>query len=260
MTTGRILSTAEVQARLRALEARENVRVLYACESGSRCWGFASPDSDYDVRFIFVRRLRDYLRVEPMRDTIEEPVDELWDVNGWDLRKALQLLRKSNSALLEWLRSPVCYLERPGFLPEMRRLASGSMRPGQIFRSYQGMARGNVRDYLSGEQVRLKKYLYMLRPLMACDFLVRTRGQRLPPVVFSELAAGLPLEADVRGELGALLQAKEQGLEKETGPHRRALDAYIARMLAMPCPFEEDPAPVRPDAMDDFFFRVACAA
>ena len=253
------LSPEEIRRRLRALEARERVRVLYACESGSRCWGFASADSDYDVRFVFVRPLKDYLRLEPPRDTIEEPVDALWDVSGWDLRKALQLLRKTNAALLEWLHSPVCYLGEPGFLGEMRLLASGAMRPASLFRSYQGMARGNIREYLSGERVRLKKYLYMLRPLMACDFLARTGGARMPPVVFAELAASLPLEGDARAELDCLLKAKEQGLEKETGPHCKALDAYIRRMAEAPCPFAEGGSPAPAEAMDDFFFRMASA-
>jgi len=115
----RILSEHPVSDEVRAtilqclqdIEARHRVTVLFACESGSRGWGFASPDSDYDVRFIYVNRLDWYLTVEPGRDVIEQPISGDLDVNGWDLRKTLQLLRQSNPTLLEWLRSPIVYLE-----------------------------------------------------------------------------------------------------------------------------------------------------
>lgn len=100
-----------VLVELEAIEQRHDVRVLFACESGSRGWGFASPDSDYDVRFLYVHKPEWYLRVEPQRDVIERPIDDVLDVSGWELRKALQLMRRSNPTLFEWLDSPVIYRE-----------------------------------------------------------------------------------------------------------------------------------------------------
>jgi uncharacterized protein len=100
---------SDILDRLLAIEAEHGVRALYACESGSRGWGFASPDSDYDVRFIYVHPLPWYLRVSAQRDVIEVPISDELDINGWELRKALSLLKKGNATLIEWLDSPVVY-------------------------------------------------------------------------------------------------------------------------------------------------------
>jgi len=142
--------------KLRAVEAEHDVRVLYACESGSRGWGFASPDSDYDVRFIFVRPARDYLRVTPVRDVIEETPGPVFDVNGWDVRKALQLLAKGNATLVEWPSSPVVYRQDDGFVQRVRQAAADVYQPVRSFHHYYAMGRGNHREYLQGEQVRAK--------------------------------------------------------------------------------------------------------
>src|SRR6056297_3590984 len=101
----------EIQSRLEALEQQENIHIALAVESGSRAWGFASSDSDYDVRFVYLRPTNWYLSIdlERRRDVIEQPIIDEYDVGGWDLRKALQLLRKCNPPLLEWLNSPIVY-------------------------------------------------------------------------------------------------------------------------------------------------------
>jgi len=111
---------AEIDARLTDIEARFGVRVLYACESGSRGWGFASPDSDYDVRFIYVHSLSWYLKVSAQRDVIEVPISDELDINGWELRKSLGLLKKGNATLIEWLDSPVVYRADADFLRAIR--------------------------------------------------------------------------------------------------------------------------------------------
>jgi predicted nucleotidyltransferase len=87
----------------------EDVVVLLAVESGSRAWGFSSKDSDYDARFIYLRRPEAYLSIRAPRDVIERRIVDEVDVNGWDLRKALGLLMKSNPPLLEWLQCPIIY-------------------------------------------------------------------------------------------------------------------------------------------------------
>ncbi len=152
--------------KLNEIENRENVKILLAVESGSRAWGFASPDSDYDVRFIYVRPREDYLRLEKTRDVIELPIEGELDINGWDLDKTLRLLRASNPTLFEWLSSPIVYRET-----EFARDFQGIMQ--QYFSSKRGlshylsMAGRNYREYLKGEKVKAKKYFYVLRPVLA---------------------------------------------------------------------------------------------
>ena len=161
-----------VRNALAQVEAARNVRVLFACESGSRAWGFASRDSDYDVRFLYVHRRDWYLSVEDRRDVIEQPIADDLDVSGWELRKALRLLRKSNPPLLEWLKSPVVYRHDPVFAAEFGALAAEFYSPRRCFAHYLHMAFGNWRDYLRGrEEVSLKKYLYVFRPLLACRWI-----------------------------------------------------------------------------------------
>jgi len=106
----------EINELLDEVERVHEVEILYACESGSRAWGFASPDSDYDIRFIYKRKRDDYLRVSELADTIEIPIENDLDPGGWDLRKSLGLLKKSNGALIGWLHSPIVYREKEGFL------------------------------------------------------------------------------------------------------------------------------------------------
>src|SRR5436190_18752929 len=125
-----------VRNALAQLEAERNVRVLFACESGSRAWGFASRDSDYDVRFLYVHVRDWYLSVEARRDVIEQPIADDLDLSGWELRKALQLLRKSNPPLLEWLKSPVVYKRDPVFVAECEALAAKYYSPRKCFAHY----------------------------------------------------------------------------------------------------------------------------
>src|SRR5438105_459905 len=129
-----------IQRELDRIETEQNVRILYAVESGSRAWGFDSPDSDYDVRFIYIRPVREYLRVSPPRDVIELPITETLDVNGWDIYKALELYRKSNPPLLEWLNSPIVYREKGELAADLRRLARDYFSPLRMTYHYLSMA------------------------------------------------------------------------------------------------------------------------
>lgn len=166
----------EIEQRLAIIESEHNVRVLFACESGSRGWGFASPDSDYDVRFIYVHPLPWYLHVSKERDVIELPISDVLDINGWELRKALGLLKKGNATLIEWLDSPIVYRADTTFLDGIRAAACKTYQPERSFHHYVHMARGNYRMYLRGDMVRLKKYLYVLRPLLATLWIEQGRG------------------------------------------------------------------------------------
>lgn len=216
---------------LAALEARHDVRVLFACESGSRGWGFASPDSDYDVRFLYVHRPEWYLRVEPQRDVIELPISDELDVSGWELRKALHLLGASNPTLFEWLDSPLLYREDAAFAARLRALAPRFHKPLRTRWHYLSMARKNFRGNLQGERVRLKKYLYVLRPLLAVAWLDAGRG--LPPMRFADLAAATVQDPLLAEEINALLAVKMAAGEAQYGPRLPRLHAFIAAALEL---------------------------
>jgi len=184
--------------RLAQIQREHGVRILYACEAGSRAWGFPSPDSDYDVRFIYVRPHDWYLsyNVENKRDVIELPIDGLLDISGWDIRKAMKLLMKSNGALLEWLNvsDEHIYWQQSILAPILRKDANDMLNPTALCYHYSHMARRNARQYISGPgKVRLKKYLYVLRPLLAIRYILV--HQSMPPVNFHELQdASCPLK------------------------------------------------------------------
>ncbi|NIG46223.1 nucleotidyltransferase domain-containing protein [Enterobacter sp. Acro-832] len=220
---------ASVCAQLRDIEQRYNVRVLYACESGSRGWGFASPDSDYDVRFLYVHRPEWYLRVEAQRDVIELPIGDELDVCGWEWRKALGLLKGANPTLIEWLDSPVVYQEDETVVAELRALIPAWFSPLRARWHYYSMARKNFRGYLLGETVRLKKYFYVLRPLLAARWVEAGKG--VPPMRFAELLAGSELCAPLRAEIDALLEIKQRAGETEYVPKRPLLHAFLQSEL-----------------------------
>jgi uncharacterized protein len=221
---------SRVMQTLAEIESQYDVKVLFACESGSRGWGFASPDSDYDVRFVYVHRLNWYLQVEAQRDVIELPISDELDVGGWELRKALQLLRKSNPVLLEWLDSPVIYREDAASSDHLRKLAPDYFSALRVRYHYLSMARKNFRGYLQGESVRLKKYLYVLRPLLAVQWIDSGRGQ--PPMRFADLVAGTVTDEALLDEINALLAIKMQSGEAEFSPRWPQIHAFIEAALA----------------------------
>jgi uncharacterized protein len=220
-----------VRLALARLEAERNVRVLYACESGSRAWGFESRDSDYDVRFLYVHQRDWYLSVEDGRDVIEQPLDAELDVSGWELRKALKLLRKSNPPLLEWLKSPVVYQQDEAFAAAFRELAREFYSPRRCFAHYLHMAYGNWHTYLRDRaQVSLKKYLYVFRPLLACRWIERRLGQ--VPMLFADLVDSTLEESSVRAALNELVERKRSGVELSVAPPVPVLSEFVAAELA----------------------------
>jgi len=220
---------AQILDCLRRLEADHDVKVLFACESGSRGWGFASPDSDYDVRFIYVNRLSWYLTVEAGRDVIEQPISGDLDVNGWDLRKTLQLLRQSNPTLLEWLRSPIVYCEEADAAARLRALAEEGFSAVRGYHHYVSMAKKNFREHLRGEEVRYKKYLYVLRPLLAARWIRDGRG--VPPMRFAALAETTLQDRALLDEINRLLDVKMRAGEAATSPRWHGLHDFIEREL-----------------------------
>jgi hypothetical protein len=213
------------------LEKERAVRVLFACESGSRAWGFASPDSDFDVRFIYVHEPNWYLSIDERRDVIEQDLPGDLDLSGWELRKALRLLRKSNASLLEWLRSPLVYRQDDAFASDMETLTSAFYSPRHCFAHYLQMAFGIWRNHLRDQtHVSLKKYLYVLRPLLACRWIERGLGR--VPVVFQELVETVLEELPVRMALDELLALKAVSQEVALFPQITVLASFVAEELA----------------------------
>ena len=226
------------------IECRHDVTVLFACESGSRGWGFASPDSDYDVRFLYVHRLPWYLTVLSGRDVIEMPISGALDINGWELRKALGLLRKGNATLMEWLDSPIVYRRDECFMAQMQAVAQICYQPERSFQHYIHMARKNYRDYLQHERVRLKKYLYVLRPVLAALWIERDLGA--VPMPFHTLVDVIVTDPLLVSAIARLLEIKRAASESEYGEAipeiSRFIDTELTRLetVSIPCQPEPD--------------------
>jgi predicted nucleotidyltransferase len=249
-----------VNAVLDQVEREHRVRVLFAVESGSRAWGFPSPDSDYDVRFVYVHERDWYLSVEGRRDVIEVTQGDL-DVSGWELRKALRLLRKSNPSLLEWIGSPLSYRADPVFTSDIRALAERCLSPERCFQHYFHLARNQWQKYLQADLVRLKRYLYVLRPVLACRWLEQERGA--PPVAFADLVSATLSEAPVRRAVEALLEKKAVSREMVAQPPDPVLHRFLEKELLRLQPLStgrDVPSDCYLDELDHFFQTVALAA
>ncbi len=222
----------EIQQSLAQIEHDEKVKIFYACESGSRAWGFASRNSDYDVRFLYLRPPEWYLAIdlELRRDVIERPITGALDVNGWDLRKALQLFRKSNPPLLEWLQSPIVYKEEYSITAQLRAELPRFYSPTASLYHYLHMARGNYRDYLRGDSVWLKKYFYVLRPLLAIKWIEADIGP--VPTEFNRLLERLLPKGTLREAIDNLMTIKMAGGELDKGPRIETISSFIEKELA----------------------------
>lgn len=209
--------------KLKEMEKENNIWILLAVESGSRAWGFASPDSDYDVRFIYARPKEEYLRLDEVRDVIELPIHDELDINGWDLRKTLRLLYRSNPTLFEWFSSPIVYMETP-FAVQLRQIMREYFLEKKSLYHYISMAEGNYREYLKGEMVRAKKYFYVLRPILACRWVLAKKTP--PPMLFSELAESM-LPIELRADVNRLLQLKIDSPEIREIPRVDCLNTFF---------------------------------
>lgn len=216
-----------VNLKLNEIEQQENVKILHAVESGSRSWGFASPDSDYDVRFIYVRPVEYYLRLDKKKDFLDWELDETLDMNGWDLSKALQHFHKSNATLFEWSNSPVVYRTTEEWKRIQREIQSYFSCKAAMYHYY-GTANSNYHEYLMEEMVKYKKYFYVLRPILACKWIAERKCP--PPVLFSELMESV-LEPELRETVEQLVTVKIQMAESEKGKRIDVLNCYIEEKL-----------------------------
>lgn len=223
MTDHQIIMQDIIPAKLKEIEARENIRIIHCVESGSRAWGFASPDSDYDVRFIYVRPLEYYLRLDKTRDVIEWQLDETLDINGWDIQKALRLLHSSNPTLFEWNNSPIVYKTTSEW-SEISAVIDHFFQKKAGLYHYLSTAKKNYREYLKGDMVKLKKYFYVLRPILACRWILEK--QTPPPMLFSELADAC-LDHALAPAVNDLLRLKMETPEFGLGPHIGIINDYL---------------------------------
>lgn len=222
---------AEIERRLSLIESENDVRILLAVESGSRAWGFHSPDSDFDARFLYVRAPDVYLSLEAPRDVLETPIEGLFDVNGWDLSKALKLMIRGNSVVHEWLASPLVYRASQAFVARLTPIALAWRSAYADTHHYYGLLSSQWARFIEGrEAVNLKKYFYVVRPALALQWL-RERADP-PPMDLPSLLKGVTPPRETAEALAALQAAKRASSEIGEGPRLQPLDNYIQAQAA----------------------------
>jgi predicted nucleotidyltransferase len=217
----------EIQEKLNEIEIKENVRILHAVESGSRAWGFASPDSDYDVRFIYVRKQEDYLKLNGLKDVIEWQLDDVLDINGWDLKKALIQFGKGNATLYEWSNSPIIYKTTPEWDKIYHATIEYFSSKAAVYHYY-GTAQTTYLQDLQEEEVKYKKYFYALRPLLACKYI--EEHQSPPPVLFEDLLI-MDMPDELRNGIMELLEKKKVTDEKDLNKQIPVIIEFISAEL-----------------------------
>lgn len=208
---------------LKNLETELSIQILYAVESGSRAWGFHSQDSDWDVRFIYVHNKNWYLSIDSYPDSYTKILDNGLDLSGWEIRKTLKLFRSCNPPLFEWLSSPIVYLETK-FITELRDLQNKFFKPKSCMYHYLRMCVRNLQEYFRTQDVKLKKYFYVLRPILACKWI--KEYQTIPPVEFYKLVE-LVTDSRLKDEINLLLQKKISMTENDVCPRIEYIDQYI---------------------------------
>ena len=245
----------EITNKILEVEQKENVKVLYAVEAGSRAWGVESPDSDYDVRFVYVRPMKAYLKLQEKKDIIEWQLDEVFDMNGWDLKKTLIQFHKGNATLFEWANSPIVYktTNEWQFIYEQAKLYFSEKI---ALYHYYGTANSTFKQYLQEDKVQYKKYIYALRPLLACRFIEHTHA--IPPVRFEDLLPCVSSK-ELLNEIETMLVMKAASDEKDLNPKLPMIQQYIEEELVR---YEklskamEDDRGADWEVLNDVFFKI----
>jgi uncharacterized protein len=219
----------KILTEIKKIEEQFDVKICLAVESGSRAWGFPSKDSDYDVRFIYVHKKDWYLSIDQKRDVIELPINNLLDINGWELRKALKLFRKSNPPLMEWLHSGIVYYQAFSLTDKLKAIQNQVFLPQSALYHYLNMAKGNFRDYLRGDSVKIKKYFYVLRPVLACIWIERYNS--VPPIEFQTLVEELLEQGQLKEEIHTLLERKISGEELDLEPKVLVINDFLEKEI-----------------------------
>jgi uncharacterized protein len=225
-----MIMETEIKNKLKQIEEQYKVKILYACETGSRAWGFPSPDSDYDVRIIYINEPDWYLSLSEGKDTIELMAnDGDLDITGWDIRKCLRLLWKSNGALLERIQSPIVYLEKDGIVEAFREHAAKCFSPIATLYHYLGMAKTSFADVDELETIKLKKLFYSLRATLACKWILEKDS--IPPIVFITMVDELNFDEGLKQKIRALIELKSGKNESYMHSKEYDLNRFIIEQL-----------------------------
>ena len=242
-----------IQSELTKLEQQYDIKILYAVESGSRAWGFESTNSDYDVRYIYIHKPEWYLSIDDKKDSHEVILPNDIDLAGWELRKALRLFRKSNPPLLEWLKSYIVYKESSE-IQILRYLHDLYFNPKSCIYHYLHMAQGNYDEYLKKDNVKLKRYFYVLRPILGCEWIERYNTS--PPILFHSLVDTLIKNSDLRQAIEKLLIQKKHSEELDYGPRIPIINNFLQDRIDYYSRYVKDlPKQIHPlaDNLDKFF-------
>ena len=223
----------KIQESLDEIEKKYNVKILVSVESGSRSWGFASPDSDYDVRFIYVNKEDEYLRIDNKDDYIDYMLDEVYDINGWDLKKALLAYGKGNPSIMEWVNSPIKYRKSDEW-DEIAEVVKTYFSKKAAIYHYYGVANSTYHKYLTEDKVKYKKYFYALRPLLCCKWI--DKYNEYPPVEFSKLlemfdGSDETLTRELLDEINKLVEIKKETNESDLNEHIPMIKEFIETEL-----------------------------
>lgn len=214
-----------IKSKLSEIEENRNVKILYAVESGSRAWGFASDDSDYDVRFIYVLPGEEYLKLEKIRDVIDYELNDVYDINGWDLKKFLTLLHDSNPVIFEWAQSPIVYKSTDEW-NKISSIINDFVQLKKLLYHYLSMSKNHYNQFFRTEEVSYKKYFYILRALLCCQWIFKKNS--IPPILFDDLVKVLFPE-NLKPILDKLFEIKKSSSEKKAGKRFSELDEFIER-------------------------------
>lgn len=245
----------EIKKELLRLEEQHEIKIFYAVESGSRAWRFASTDSDWDVRYLYIHRLDWYLRIDDLKDSQEKILPNDLDLSGWELKKALKLFRKSNPPMLEWLRSPIIYKEEFSTAEKLRNLSEKYFNPKSCMYHYLSMAKNNFREFLQRDSVKTKKYFYVLRPVLACDWIKETNT--FPPIEFHDLVDSQVKDETIKTEIAGLLKRKMAGDELKEEPKIKILNEFLEEKIDFYSKYAEEIKPNEkpPTALLDELFK-----
>ena len=205
------------------------------------------------MRFLYIHPPNWYLSINDKRDVIERKINDLLDISGWDIRKALKLLRKSNPPFLEWLNSPVVYQQRHNIVEKIKILMPKYYSPKSCLYHYLHMAEGNFREYLKGEIVWIKKYFYVLRPILACKWI--EAGYGIVPMEFERLINQLIKDDELKGAIDELLWRKREGQELDREQRIPVISEFIEAELERlgNKSFEENNGSTDTESLDEVF-------
>ena len=218
-----------IRKHLDRIEKEFKVKIVLSCESGSRAWGFPSEDSDYDIRFIYINERDWYLTIAEKRNVIELPINKDLDINGWDLRKSLQLLRKSNSPLLEWISSPIRYRVWDRAFKPLVKLSKKAFLPETSCHHYFSMAKNSISKFQNNEKIKIKAYMYAIRPILCCEWIIEHLKQ--PPMHIDDLLSNITNYKRFKESVKELISIKMDHAENYLVKRSETIEGFLIEKM-----------------------------